>query len=225
MKIELISNNQIKCFLSKTDLTSREIKVSELAYGTEKAQELFRDMMARANDEYGFEADNVPLMIEAVPLSTDSIMLIITKVDNPDEFEDRFAGLPSTDVKRFTKKAIGSTKKEEKRLTPPKEDSSPTTLKAFLVYKFDELDTVSKIASQLIYYSIDNSSLYRNKEDNYYYLALISAKMTRENIRLVRGIVSEYGEQVVCRKEILSYYDEHFETIVKDKAIPVLVSI
>ena len=43
MKIEKISDNQIRCTLNKTDLASREIKISELAYGTEKAKSLFRD--------------------------------------------------------------------------------------------------------------------------------------------------------------------------------------
>ena len=45
MKIEKINENQIKCTLNKNDLASRQIKVSELAYGTEKAKLLFQDMM------------------------------------------------------------------------------------------------------------------------------------------------------------------------------------
>lgn len=104
MKIEKINNNQIKCVLNKSDLTSRQIKVSELAYGTDKAQELFKDMMSQASDEFGFEANDVPLMIEAVPLSADSIMLIITKVDNPDDIEDKFSNLPVPSTRTFKKK-------------------------------------------------------------------------------------------------------------------------
>lgn len=45
MKIEKISNNQIRCTLTKQDLADRELKLSELAYGSEKAKSLFRDMM------------------------------------------------------------------------------------------------------------------------------------------------------------------------------------
>lgn len=47
MKIEKINENQIKCTLNKNDLASRQIKVSELAYGTEKAKLLFQDMSSR----------------------------------------------------------------------------------------------------------------------------------------------------------------------------------
>lgn len=65
MKIEKINDNQIRCTLTKEDLLSREIKLSELAYGTEKAKSLFRDMMQQAAYEFGFEANDIPLMIDA----------------------------------------------------------------------------------------------------------------------------------------------------------------
>ena len=38
-----------------------------------------------------FEADNIPLMIEAIPVSTESIILIITKVEDPEELDTRFS--------------------------------------------------------------------------------------------------------------------------------------
>lgn len=42
MKIEKINDSQIRCTLTSADLASREIKLSELAYGTEKAKIFFR---------------------------------------------------------------------------------------------------------------------------------------------------------------------------------------
>ena len=53
MKIEKVNENQIRCTLTREDLASRELKISELAYGTEKAKSLFRDMMQQANFEFG----------------------------------------------------------------------------------------------------------------------------------------------------------------------------
>ena len=91
MKIEKINDHQIRCTLTKADLEDRQIRLSELAYGTEKAKNLFRDMMQQANSQFGFEADNIPLMIEAIPVSADSIILIITKVEDPEELDTRFS--------------------------------------------------------------------------------------------------------------------------------------
>lgn len=91
MKIEKISDNQIRCTLTREDLVDRQLKLSELAYGTEKAKRLFRDMMQQAAYECGFEAEDIPLMIEAIPLSADTIILIITKVEYPEELDTRFS--------------------------------------------------------------------------------------------------------------------------------------
>lgn len=91
MKIEKVNDNQIRCTLTREDLANRQLKLSELAYGTEKAKSLFRDMMQQAAFEFGFEAEDIPLMIEAIPLSSDCITLIITKVEYPEELDTRFS--------------------------------------------------------------------------------------------------------------------------------------
>lgn len=91
MKIEKVNDHQIRCTLTKADLADRELKISELAYGTEKAKNLFRDMMQQASQKFGFEADDIPLMIEAIPLNSDCIVLIITKVEDPEELDTRFS--------------------------------------------------------------------------------------------------------------------------------------
>ncbi len=91
MKIEKINDKQIRCTLTREDLANREIKLSEFAYGSDKAKALFQDMMQVAAQDFGFEADNTPLVIEAVPVSIDSLILIITKVEDPEELDTRFS--------------------------------------------------------------------------------------------------------------------------------------
>ncbi|WP_343207855.1 adaptor protein MecA [Anaerolentibacter hominis] len=91
MKIEKISDNQIRCTLNKDDLLGRHLRLSELAYGTDRAKELFRDMMQQAAAEFGFEAEDIPLMIEAIPVSGECLVLVITKIEDPDELDTRFS--------------------------------------------------------------------------------------------------------------------------------------
>lgn len=98
MKFEKINENQIRCTLNKADLADRELLINELAYGTEKAKALFREMMQQASYEVGFEAEDIPLMIEAIPVSPDCLVLIITKVEDPEELDTRFS--------KFTKPSI-----------------------------------------------------------------------------------------------------------------------
>ena len=101
MKIEKVNDNQIRCTLTWEDLANRHLKLSELAYGSEKARSLFHDMMQQANYEFGFETDDLPLMIVAVPLSSDTILLIITKVEYPDELDTRFSKFSEPDENEY----------------------------------------------------------------------------------------------------------------------------
>ena len=102
MTIEKISDNQIRATLTRSDLEDRHIRLAELVMGTEKARDLFRDLMQQAYIEHGFETDEkFPLMIEAIPVSMDCLILVITRVDDPEEFEkrsDRFKKLISNDI-------------------------------------------------------------------------------------------------------------------------------
>lgn len=108
MKIEKVNDNQIRCTLTREDLAERQIKLSELAYGTEKAKLLFKDMMQQAAYEFGFEADDIPLMIEAIPLSADTIILLITKVEYPEELDTRFSKFSDPDPEDVSEDALGS---------------------------------------------------------------------------------------------------------------------
>ena len=111
MRIERINENSIRCILTSFDLSVRNLNIRELAYGTEKAKKLFNEMMAKASSEVGFDAENTPIMIEAIPMGGDSIQLVITKVDDPEELDTRFS--------RFSHMQNASTGTEEwlKKLT------------------------------------------------------------------------------------------------------------
>ena len=91
MKIERVNENQIRCTLTEDDLKGRNLKISELAYGSDKARALFQDMLQQAGAQLGFEAEDVPLMIEAIPLTGNCIVILITKVEDPEELDTRFA--------------------------------------------------------------------------------------------------------------------------------------
>lgn len=109
MKIEKVNDHQIRCTLTKADLADRELKISELAYGTEKAKNLFRDMMQQASYEFGFDADDIPLMIEAIPLNSECIVLVITKVEDPEELDTRFSKFAPSVHDEYEEEDLGNT--------------------------------------------------------------------------------------------------------------------
>ena len=104
MKIEKINDNSIKCTLSQQDLTDRELRLSELAYGSDKAKALFSELLLQASYECGFDAQDAPLMIEAVPMSKDSLVLILTKVTDPEELNVNYSNISMPTKKSLSEK-------------------------------------------------------------------------------------------------------------------------
>ena len=205
MKIEKISDNQIRCTLTKEDLATRHLKISELAYGTEKAKSLFRDMMQQAAYEFGFEANDIPLMIEAIPLPSESLVLIITKVEDPEELDTRFAKFaPFTgkngakhsnspisspiegadDILGLFNKIREAHKQAVEKQAPAKpspEDAAKAPVNLTRLYKFDRLDTVILAAGILgpIYHG--ENSLYKDAGSKEYHLLISNLTTARKN--------------------------------------------
>lgn len=233
MRMERVSSNQIKCYLNKSDLASRELNFSEIAYGNPKTQTLFHDMMTQAFQEFGFDMQNVPVMIEIVPVSYDSIMLIITKVEDPSDIDDQFVEFqqnPSDNRERdFSRESNSNIRKAESNpqvskpvfqdLTHRKADLADVSF----AYMFDSFESVVAAAHELAKYRISQSDLYR--EDNKYIL-IIRNRSTAKDLRLlISGLLSEFGTLYKNNMVSFEYYKEHCDLIIENDAISQLVRL
>ena len=237
MKIEKVNEHQIRCTLTKEDLASRKLKISELAYGTQKAKELFRDMMEKASDQYGFDAENIPLMIEAIPVNSECIVLVITKVEDPEELDTRFSKFaPGLNAKDDDDDETVPTKdgftsiseifnkfKEAYSQTEEKPDVEKYAEyhngKAFIFYSITDLGSVCKTIYS--YYS-GKSSVYLNKEKNEYLLILSRENMDAADFIQVSNLISEYSNESTNGLVTGAYLTEHFEPVVLDNAVEIL---
>ena len=261
MKIEKLNENQIRCTLNQRDLIDRELKISELAYGSEKAKGLFRDMMNQAFDEFGFEAEDIPLVIEAIPVSGDCIVLIVTKVEDPEELDTRFSKFSpllggekedmledmdeddlssdsedefrnAEDILNLIKKisdgiADGNSDLQE-HIVPISERAKKAAAQAkaaqkvpssMRIFSFGSLDEVSLLAHVIRNSFKGQSTLYKNAHLNRYLLVL---KSEAEDFIKVVHTASEFGKKEKATATTVAYFEEHYETLIRDKAVDVL---
>lgn len=240
MRIEKLNDNQIRCTLTKDDLATRQIKLSELAYGTEKAKDLFRDMMQQASIDFGFEADNIPLMIEAIPLPNECIVLIITKVEDPEELDTRFAKFaPSSEAsqedltelesvlpegadnvldifRKLIERHLKEGSREEKE---EKAIALANELDLTRLYFFPDLDTVIDAAHVLQGFYYGNNSLYRLSRDGSYCLVVRKSTHSPEEFNKISNILSEYGTSEKYAAASEAYLEEHEELMVQEEAL------
>lgn len=250
MKLERVNDHQIRCTLTRADLAARQLKLSELAYGSEKAKSLFRDMMQKATYELGFDAEDTPLMIEAVPVSSDSIILIITKVEDPEELDTRFSNFaPSV---HDSEAQTGSLDELVQSLTGDAENvldlfkkfrnqvsqnsdinqesneavvEIPSGFELTKAFSFNKIDEVIKVAKLLSKFYSGENSLYKSNKSDKLILVIHKSQHTPEDFNRVCNIISEYGSSERFTDSYAAYLEEHGETIIEGNALLTLSTI
>lgn len=251
MKLEKVNDHQIRCTLTKADLADRHMKLSELAYGTEKAKSLFRDMMQQASYEFGFEAEDIPLMIEAIPLSGDCIVLIITKVEDPEELDTRFSKfapeidsseeesdsesasakpkITADDVIDLFRKIHSDLTEATSQLTKSKENkktieiSTEEDLTKF--YEFEDLDSIIRLSHVLKGFYDGDNSLYRCTDSDNYYLLIHKSSHSPEDFNRICNIFSEYSRTLSYTRGGSAFLAEHGKPVIIGNALQKLSEI
>lgn len=272
MRIEKINDNQIRCTLNKKDLSDRELHISELAYGTDKAKALFRDMVQQASYEFGFEADNIPLMIEAIPMYPDTLVLLITKVEDPDELDTRFSTFSedpdSSDYEQVGEytfddeedddfdddediyELAGSMNSENDdeilHFAPtasyneentdfislsealgmeprPKNADKKLPANTIKIFSFNSLKDISALAVNISHIYKSANTLYKDDKKGHYILIMQQGDLSPETFNKICNLTSEYGTQLKNTYAGVSYYEEHFEPLIKYDAIQKLL--
>lgn len=252
MKIEKINDNQIRCTLTAADLEERNIKLSELAYGSEKARNLFRDMMLEAYKQFGFVAENMPLMIEAVPMSSEGLVMVITKVEDPEELDTRFSRftmpretgkdekeLSGADdiidaIHRIYESKIKAAKQSLARESAARQKGADdikaggendTAVDLVRSYIFPNIDTVISASGVLGGFYDGMNTLYKVKKSGKYQLIIHKGEHTAEDFNKVCNILSEYGTAQPFSRSQEAYLSEHESVVIEGQALQKLAEL
>lgn len=238
MKIERINENQIRCILTSFDLSVRNLNLGELAYGSEKARGLFREMIQKASNEVGFEAEDIPLMVEAIPLSNESVMLVITKIEDPEELDTRFAKFsPISDedsdelselANELLEGADGLLELLQKDSVPPADTDLPTDepdakempkRPSTRIFTFPGLDQIIDVAKAVGQVYEGKNTLYKKPESQTYFLVLTQDHTNELEFSRLCNLLSEYGTKIKPGYASEAYYTEHYERMIQDHAL------
>lgn len=243
MKIEKINENQIRCTLTKEDLEQRQIKLSELAYGTPKAKSLFKEMMHWASYKFGFEAEDIPLMIEAIPVSSESIVLIVTKVPYPEELDPRFSRFSEGDTVTDTDDYYGDDMDyddEDFEYAPspkpsmPKvnyENSANDIVKIYnskdselpensitKIYQFRSLEDVIRV-SHIVDDTYRGANSLLKTPGGEYNLIIEKGSTSPKDFNRLSNVLSEYGSALKDIRGSEAHIREQYTLLLKDHAL------
>lgn len=189
MKVEKISPNKFKLTFSDEDLKDFGVDFENLRYNSEDAQELFWNLIERADIEEEFFKDDAQIVVEAVVTKNDGLTMTVTRMTDPS--------------KKMPK--IRHKKEKAKKY----HDISP------LVFSFSEFEDLIQACKYIENVFVGISRLYKMEGEYYLVMdALHESVAVSADIAL-----HEYGEKVVNSDIAEGKLAEYGDLLIKDTAV------
>ena len=204
MKMERISDTQIKFVLMNHDLVERDIDISELSHSSDKTQQLFKEIVQLAQEEGALTSEGAPFLLEAMRVGVDSLAIMVTKMDVAD-FERRFSLMPpAKDRCRY---------KRNNFINQPEYpgESSQT------VFSFPGLDVAAAAANAINPIFDGESQLY--KHNGQFFLWLLNETEDDRTTADLELILMEFGRKHYANGLGQQYLLEHGEMIIPGDAV------
>jgi adapter protein MecA 1/2 len=181
MRVERLTYNKIKIFLTFDDLNERGISKEEIWQDIPKVHQLFRDMMTEADDEVGFKADG-PIAVEVFSLPAQGMVVIVTKgineYDLDDEYDEDYI---------------------EMQVTLDENDE--------IFYEFSSFEDVILLAKRLQTMNISGGRLF--SYNNHFYLKFEEEEVKQLDLDLFIAILAEFGSSsTITSYRVIEYGKE-----------------
>jgi adapter protein MecA 1/2 len=207
MKIEKVTDDKIKITLTVTDLRNQNIDIADLSLDTPKAHTFFDDILEQAFDAFGFEVNDSPVIIEASPISKDTLVIFISKVDKNSVF----------DKLRSHAELFESV---EEKIQPKKPTRKKINKEPLLIYSSENLTNIELACNNLNSLFEGQSMLYKLKGK--YYLVLGKNTLKGVTSAKLESILCETLSKVQSTKVSLAYLEEYGESLINMRTIELM---
>ncbi|CAM3124228.1 genetic competence negative regulator [Paenibacillus lupini] len=185
MKIERLSQDKIRIFLTFDDLLERGIQKEDMWREIPKVHDLFSEMMEQAYSELGFDASG-PLAVEVFALPAQGMVVIVTRGKMNGVSDERATDDEDTEDEIY-----------EMEVTMEQSD--------IVMYSFRDFEDVINVCKQLQAASLtEDGRLY--SYNGRYILALEPALIETARHNAVIALLAEYGEATSVTYAMLEEY-------------------
>lgn len=243
MTIKRNSDNQITCTISANELAERKLCLGDLSYGSKHAKSLVSEIMKIAKEEIGFSSDNLPLVVEAIPMENDDVMFVITKAEYPEELDARFSRFtpadeteyPPTDEISIDDTAsnifkhletlaneISEEDVETEIDTSSKSENRKPKAPPYMIYSFDSMEDLISLAKLISTELPLPSSIYKTGQGQGFHLLVSPGDSSAEKFKSICEVISEYSSKDRRLKGSDLLLKEHYKAVIEKDALEVL---
>jgi len=180
MRMERLSQDKIRIFLTFDDLTERGIQKEDMWREIPKVHELFSEMMDQAYNELGFDASG-PLAVEVFAMPAQGMVVIVTR-------GKRDAESPSEDEEEVYELEVTLEQSEA------------------IIYRFRDIEDAIGAAKTLKGRTTDEGRMYRYQ--NQWVLCFDPAGLESAGYHALIAVLAEYGEATSITPAVLEEYGQ-----------------
>jgi adapter protein MecA 1/2 len=193
MRMERLSQDKIRIFLTFDDLTERGIQKEDMWREIPKVHELFSEMMDQAYNELGFDASG-PLAVEVFAMPAQGMVVIVTRGK----------------LERDLDSAIED-EEEVYEMEVTLEQSEA------IIYRFRDIEDAIGAAKTLSGHLTNEGRMYRYQ--NHWILCFDPVGLEAAGYHTLIAVLAEYGEATSITPAVL---EEYGKLIIASEAVKVL---
>lgn len=197
MKIERLSSDKIRIFLTFDDLTERGIQKEDMWREIPKVHELFSEMMEQAYSELGFDASG-PLAVEVFALPAQGMVVIVTR------------------GKMNPALASDALDEEEEDIYEMEVTLEESELISYAFSDFEDLLRMAKVINPLL---TEGGTLFSYKGKWILQVEPVDLEEKDSRYQALIAVMSEFGEATSVTRAVL---EEYGKTVIADDAVKVL---
>jgi adapter protein MecA 1/2 len=189
MRLERLTANKIKIFLTSDDLFERGLSKEDIWKESIKWDQLFQDMLKEASEEFNVEIQG-SVAVEVFSLQAQGMIMIITVEDTEDEEELLYDGFIEMQVRV--------------------EDSED------LLYEFESIEDVIALSNRLMSMNITGGNLFSFKNRYYLFMNHLDSLSLEKTASILSEygdasilspyILAEYGNKIIENNAVETMY-------------------
>jgi adapter protein MecA 1/2 len=195
MKMERLSPDKIRIFLTFDDLTERGIQKEDMWREIPKVHELFSEMMDQAYNELGFDASG-PLAVEVFAMPAQGMVVIVTRGKLERDSDSTAEEELEDDV-------------YEMEVTLEQSEA--------IIYRFRDIEDAIQVSKRLNGHMTEEGRLFRYQDQ--WILYFDPAGLETNGFHALIAMLAEYGEATSVTSAVL---EEYGKLIISSHAVKTL---
>ena len=203
MRIEKLSSNKIRIFITREDLSEWNIDFNSVTGNTPAAQDMFWSIMEQAEREVNFCAQDSQLIVEAIASSLDGFIMQVTKVaegekSTPADLRREQIRNNKYRIRRKPKFPVGTD----------------------YIYRFTNFDDLIEATKQISPNFLGKSRLYKLSGEFFLHITLAKD----EPFLAIDSKLIEYGRKILYHAISDGFLSEHGKMLIEDSAVEALAN-